>query len=141
MRKIIIAVLAVACLVPAMALAARPAKNSSFAWCTSKNVCPLVFDTNKKGKKITNMRLYTKCLPVPLMTGWPDVKVNRRGKFSGSGTVVNVLGEAVDYKFGGRFVKRKKAVGTFDVDRKGCSDKERKFVAKRKGPASGAGSF
>ena len=114
MQKIIAAAAVAACLVPALALAARPAKDSSFAWCTKKNVCPMTFDTNQRSRKLINFSLYSRCSPVPAMEGWPNIRVNRKGKF----------------------VRKKKAVGTFDVDRADCSDREREFVAKRRGPAS-----
>lgn len=136
MKKIILAVAVCACLVPAMALAARPAKSSTFAWCTAKNMCPMMFAT-KKRKKIVNLSLYSKCASVPPMAaGYKDMKVDRKGKFSGSGSYENVIGETVQYEIKGKFRTKKKAVGTFDVDSADCKDDATKFVAKRTGPAS-----
>jgi hypothetical protein len=135
--RIVVAVAtATALLGSSLALAARPAKDSHFAWCTSKNNCPLVFDTNKKGKKLVNFSLYTKCSAVPPMEGWPNIKVNRKGKFSKEGSFKNVIGETISFEVKGKFVKKKKARGTFDVDSASCSDGEHGFVAKRKGAAA-----
>jgi hypothetical protein len=133
---VVISVFGVLCLAPASAFAANPAKNSAFSWCEKKNICSFSFETDKKGKKLGIVRLYSKCLPVPLMDGWPSVAV-KNGKFSKSGTVVDVLGNAVKFKLVGKFTSKKKAVGTFDIDKKGCSAKPTKFVAKRTGKASG----
>lgn len=136
MKKMIAIGVAVACLMPASALAARPAKNSSFASCTSKNVCPLSFDT-KKRKKIVNVRLYTKCATVPPMEkGYKPMKVNRKGKFRARGQYENVLGEIISYVIKGKFKSKKKAVGIYKVTGEECSDGKTKFVAKRRGPAS-----
>ena len=134
MRKVIAAAIAAACLAPA-AFAATPAKNSSFAWCTSKNVCPMKFSTNKSGKRLVNFSLYSKCATVPPAEGWPTFRV-RNGKFAKSGSFKDVIGQTIKFKVAGKFVTRRKAVGTFDIDRAGCSDKARKFTAKRMGKAS-----
>jgi hypothetical protein len=135
MRKVTAAVIAAACLVPA-AFAATPAKKSSFAWCTSKDVCPMKFDTNRTGKRLVNFGLYSKCATVPPAEGWPTFRV-RNGKFSKKGSFKDVIGQTIQFKVAGKFVTRRKAVGTFDIDRAGCSDKERKFTAKRRGAAGG----
>ena len=47
-----------------------------------------------------------------------------------------MIGETIEFTVTGKFVKKTKAVGTFNVDSKNCSDKEREFVAKRKGEAA-----
>lgn len=135
--RITLAVAIAAVLVSAaIAFAARPAKDSSFAWCTSKNVCPMNFDTNKKGRKIVNLSLYTDCATVPPMDGyWPNIKVRRRGKFSKQGSFEDVIGQTIEFEIKGRFKKKKKAVGTYLVERADCNDSEQKFVAKRRGPA------
>jgi len=134
-RIVVTVAIAAAVLGSSLALAAHPAKDSNFAWCTSKNMCPLTFDTNKKGKKLVNFSLYTKCSPVPAMEGWPNIKVNRKGKFSKEGSFENVIGDTIDFTVKGKFVKKNKARGTFDVDSAKCSDGEHDFVAKRKGEA------
>lgn len=134
MKKIILAVTVAACLAPAAALAAKPAKNSAFHYCEKKNQCPFGFETTKTGKKLTDIRLYAKCSPVPVMD-WGKIKVNRKGKFSKSGTGVDVLGRAIDFTIEGKFTKRKKAVGTYKVTRSDCDDKAQEFVAKRAGKA------
>ena len=133
--RIITAVAIAAALIgSAVAFAAQPAKDSSFAWCTGKNMCPMTFNTNKKGTKIVNMSLYTKCAAVPMADGyWPNMRVNDKGKFKRSGTAVDVIGQAIDFTIKGRFKKPGKAVGTYQVERKGCNDGEHEFVAKRQG--------
>ena len=141
MRKIVLALAATACVVPALAFAAvDPRKNSHFAWCPIvKTTCPLDFDTNKRGTKIINMTLYPKCAPVPIDSKrgtWPRMRV-RNGKFSREGTVTDVTGDKITYKIKGKFTKPRKAVGTFDVDTKNCSERRREFVAKRTGKAKG----
>jgi hypothetical protein len=137
-RKTIAAVAALAFAVPAIALAASPAKDSHFKWCPQKDMCPLDFDTNKAGTKIVNMSLYPKCAPVPVGKGsWPAMKV-KDGKFSAAGTVKDVVGRKITYTISGKFKKPKKAVGTFDVDRKDCSDTPHAFTAKRDGKAQGS---
>lgn len=138
MRKTIVALVAVACVAPAVALAANPAKNSHFSWCPQKDRCPLKFDTNKAGTKIVNMTLYPKCAPLPVATrSWPAMKVEQ-GKFSAEGSVKDVVGNTINYKINGSFTRPKKAVGTFDVDSKNCSDGKHKFTAKRDGKAQGS---
>ena len=120
----------------ALAYAVKPAKDSSFAWCLKKNNCPLTFETNRRGTKLVNFKLYSKCSPVPPMTAWPNIKVNRKGKFSKTGSFENVIGDTIEFTVKGKFVKKTKAVGTYDVDGEGCSDKQREFVAERRGAAA-----
>lgn len=133
MNKVIVAaVAAAALLVPAAALAAKPAKNSYFQYCTEEDRCPFGFETSKNGKKIVDIKLYPKCNPVPAT--WPEIRV-KKGKFSASGKVENVLGKEITYVINGKFTSRKKAVGTYEVDAKGCDDKPVEFVAKRVGKA------
>ena len=134
MKKIILAVAVAACMVPAMALAASPAKNSSFQYCEKKNQCPFGFETTKTGRKLTDIKLYDKCSPVPVMN-WGKIKVRASGKFKKSGTAVDVVGDAIEFTIKGRFTKRKKAVGTYRTDASDCKGKEREFVAKRVGKA------
>jgi hypothetical protein len=142
MQKTLITLGAIACALPALAFAAHPAKDSNFAWCPKENQCPMTFNTNEKGTKIINMSLYTKCAPVPPRDGyWPTMKVNDKGKFSKEGSFADVTMQTIEFTIKGKFVRKKKAVGTFDVDSFGrggdrCNDKEREFVAKRKGPAT-----
>jgi hypothetical protein len=134
MKKIILAVAVAACLVPAMALAAKPAKNSAFSHCEKKDRCPFGFETTKTGRKITDINLYAKCSPVPVMN-WGKIKVKASGKFKKSGTAVDVIGQAIEFTIKGKFTTRRKAVGTYLVERSDCKDKEQEFVAKRVGKA------
>jgi hypothetical protein len=133
LKKIIVAVGMAACLVPFVALAAKPAKNSAFQYCTKPNKCPFGFETNKRGGKIVDIKLYTKCNEVPAT--FEKIKVKKGGKFANASTATNVIGQKITYSIAGQFVKKGKAVGTYDVDRKGCSDKPVKFTAKRTGKA------
>jgi hypothetical protein len=137
MRKTLaLIVVAVACAVPALALAAHPAKNSHFAWCPKKNVCPLDFNTSKTGKKIVHLSLFPKCAPVPPKTQWfPNMRVTSEGEFAKKGTVTDVLGHTVHFQIEGKFTRPKKAAGHFHVTQKGCKDSRHKFVAKRDGKA------
>jgi len=47
-----------------------------------------------------------------------------------------VIGDTIEFTVKGKFVKKTKAVGTYDVDGEGCSDKQREFVAERRGAAA-----
>ena len=133
LRKLILVVAAFACLVPVAAFAAKPAKNSAFQYCPKKDSCPLGFETNKAGTKIVELRMYNDCSRVPVT--WPSIKVGKDGKFSKSGKVKNVVNQQITYSIAGRFVKPGKAVGTFELDAKGCNKKPEKFTAKRMGKA------
>lgn len=137
MRKTILTLGAVACAVPALALAAAdPKPNSHFSYKTPNGSVPLDFNTNKAGDKITGLSMYARCSAVPPKKGvFPPVAVNN-GRFSKEGTIENVIGEKIDYEVQGKFKKPKKAVGTYKLTKKGCNDKERDFVAKRDGPAA-----
>ena len=94
------------------------------------------FSTNKKGTKTIRLSLYPKCSPIPVGKKgfFPNMRIEN-GKFSGKGKIDNVLGDPITYDISGKFKKPKKAVGTYDVDAKDCSDGEHDFVAKRDGPA------
>jgi hypothetical protein len=131
-RKIIAAGVGGLCLVPALAFAASPAKNSAFQWCESKEKCSFGFETSKDGKKIKNIKAYNRCAQVP--APFPKIAV-REGKFSKTGTVTDAIGQKLTYTIKGSFTTSKKAVGTYDIDRKGCSAKAQKFTAKRVGKA------
>jgi hypothetical protein len=131
-RKLLAAVVAAICLVPALAFAADPAKNSAFEWCKTADSCPLRFETSKDGKKVIDIKAYNKCAQVPAT--WPKIAI-RSGKFSKTGTITDVTGQKLTYTFKGKFTRPKKAVGTYDIDRKGCSAKPTDFVAKRSGKA------
>jgi hypothetical protein len=138
MRKIILTLGAVACAVPALALAAAdPKPNSHFSYCKVGNNCPVTFNTNKAGTKIKALNMYDKCSRVPVGDKgvFPAVRVNN-GKFSKEGTIENVTGEKVTWEFKGKFKKPKKAVGTYKLTTKDCTDSAHDFVAKRDGPAT-----
>jgi hypothetical protein len=132
LRKIIAVGVGALCLVPALALAANPAKNSAFQWCETKDKCSFGFETSKDGKRIKDIKAYNKCAQVPAV--FPKIAV-KDGKFSKTGTVTDVIGQKLTYTIKGSFTTPKKAVGTYDIDRKGCSAKAQKFTAKRIGKA------
>jgi hypothetical protein len=132
-RKIVTAAAAAACVVPALAFAAHPAKNSAFQWCESKDSCKFGFETTKNGGKIKDINAYNKCAQVPAT--FPKIRVKDSGKFSKSGAVTDVTGQKLTYTIKGKFKKRKKAVGTYEVDSRKCDAKPIKFVAKRTGKA------
>ena len=132
MHKLLAALVAAICLVPALAFAADPAKSSAFRWCETRDSCPFAFETSKDGKKVIDIKAYNKCAQVPAI--FPKLGI-RSGKFSKTGTVTDVTGKKLTYTFKGRFTRPKKAVGTYDIDRKGCSAKPTDFVAKRIGKA------
>ena len=138
MRKTLLALAAVACAIPAIALAAAdPKPNSAFAWCQKDDRCPLTFETNKAGNKIKELSIYDKCSQVPIKSktgGFPPIAVNN-GKFSDEGTVENFIGDKIKYKITGKFTRPKKAVGEYRLTTKDCNDKVQEFVAKRTGPA------
>ena len=150
MRKIIAVVAAVACVIPALALAAAdPEPSSQYAWCKDKQrtECPFRFNTNARGDppratKLKKVRLFTKCAPVPLDRpggNWPSMRVEN-GKFSRKGTVEDVIGQKINYEIKGKFVKPRRAEGTIDVDRgNDCTDRDRNFVAKWVPPADRVG--
>jgi hypothetical protein len=138
-RKTLLALVGVACVVPALAFAAAdPKKDSHYSHCTAPNQCPLDFDTNKLGTKIINLSMYPKCSPVPVGKSgvFPPIAVND-GKFDKQGSIENLVGDKITYHVKGKFTRPKKAVGTYNVDSKDCSDRERDFVAKRDGEAKG----
>ena len=143
MRKIIAGVVAVACVVPALAFGALPKKDSAYAYCESENSCPFTFETSKTGRKIIAIKAYNKCARVPVDGGYPKIRVKDTGKFKKSGTVTDLTGNEVTFTFKGKFRKPKKAVGTFELDSvetrggktKECDAEPEEFVAKRTGPA------
>ena len=134
MRKIL-AVACIACIAPALALAAKPRKNSAYQWCETQNRCSLGFETSKTGRKIKQLSMYNDCANVPVEGGYPKVRVKDTGKFKKTGTVTDVIGQELTFTFKGKFKKPKKAVGTFEIDRQGCDSEPEEFVAKRVGPA------
>ena len=115
-------------IVPAISFAADPAKDSTFQWCETQEICAFAFDTTKSGRYLKNIRAYNKCNEVP--AEFPRVRV-RDGKFSKTGTLKNVIDQKITYTFKGEFRRPKKAVGTYDIDRRGCKAKPRKFIAKK----------
>jgi hypothetical protein len=133
LRKLVAVLVAAICLVPALAFAADPAKNSAFRWCENSDSCPFAFETSKNGRYIKDIMAYNDCARVPAT--FPRVRVKDDGSFSKTGTVTDVINQKLTYTFKGRFTRPKKAVGTYDVDRKGCTGKPVKFVAKRFGKA------
>ena len=133
MRKLLVAVAAAICLVPALAFAADPAKNSAFKWCETSDKCSLIFETSKDGRYIKEIKAYNNCARVPV-ENWGRIRV-RGGKFSKTGTVTDVIGQKLTYTYKGTFTTPRKAVGTYEIDRKGCNSKAQKFVAKRFGKA------
>jgi hypothetical protein len=133
MKKMLAAAVIAAVTLPALALAADPAKNSAFQYCPKRDQCPFGFNTAKNGRYLKDVKLYAKCSPVPV-EDWGRIRV-KHGKFSKSGTVTDVTGQKLTYTIRGRFKRPKKAVGTYEVDRKDCSDKAHGFVAKRVGKA------
>ena len=135
---------AIACILPALAFAALPKKDSAFSYCKSGSNCPLKFQTTKSGGKIKDLTMYNDCAQLPPMEGhYPKVRVNDEGKFNKSGKVTDVTGSELTFTIKGRFKKPKKAVGTFEIDSsksstppfKPCDSKPAEFVAKRTGPA------
>jgi hypothetical protein len=141
MKRTLLALVAVACVVPALAFAAAdPKPDSHFAYCTGSGdnlKCPLTFETNKAGNKIKELKIYDKCsgIPIKSKTGsFPPVDVDN-GRFSDEGTVENFVGEKIKYKISGKFKRPKKAVGEYRLTTKDCNDKVQEFVAKRDGPA------
>jgi hypothetical protein len=143
-RKTLLALAAVACVVPAFAFAALPKKDSNYAYCENDNSCPLVFDTSATGRKIKNLRMYNRCAQVPPMDGsYPTIRVKDTGKFEKRGTVTDVTGAELTFHIKGKFKRPKKAVGTFEVDSsksptppfRACDSDPEEFVAKRTGPA------
>ena len=132
MRKLAVAVVAGICLVPALAFAADPAKNSAFQWCETRDRCAFGFETSKNGRYVKEIRAYNDCARVP--AEFPRIRV-RDGKFSKTGTVTDFIDQKLTYTFKGRFTRPRKAVGTYEIDRKGCNSKPIKFVAKRFGKA------
>ena len=133
MKKILLTLAAVVCVVPALAFAADPAPSTEFAW--SEQGDSVRFKTNKTGAKLKQVSMYNKCARVPVAAGYPKVPVNDEGKFSKSGTVTDVLDQELTFTIKGKFKKPGKAVGTFEIDsRKGgkrCDADPEEFVAKR----------
>ena len=148
MKKTLLALAVVACVVPALALAALPKKNSEYSYCENENSCPLNFETSKTGRKIKNLTMYNDCAQVPPRDGvYPKIRVKDTGKFKKSGTVTDVTGAKLTFTIKGKFKKPKKAVGTFEVDSSKsptppfgpCNSKAEDFVAKRTGPVESGG--
>ncbi len=143
MKKTLLALVAVACVVPALALAALPKKDSAYAYCENENSCPLTFNTSKTGRKIKDLTMYNDCARVPPADGYPKIRVKDTGKFKKSGTVTDVTGAELTFTIKGEFKRPRKAVGTYEVDSSKsstppfgpCDSEPEKFVAKRKGKA------
>ncbi len=141
MRKIIAAVVSAACVIPALAFAAQPKKDSHYRYCENQQTCPLSFNTSGTGRKIKGLAMYNRCAQLP--ANYPGMRVNDEGRFKKSGTVDDVLGNEVRFEIKGRFKRPKKAVGTFELDTtetrggrtKECDADPERFVAKRVGPA------
>ena len=133
MRKIIAVVVVVACVIPALALAADPAPSTEFSW--SEQSDSVHFKTNKTGTKLKKLSMYNKCAKVPVEGGYPKIPVNDEGKFSKSGKVTDVIDAELTFTIKGKFKKPGKAVGTFEIDseRRGkqCDAEPQEFVAKR----------
>jgi hypothetical protein len=133
LKKMIAAGTALAALAPA-AFAATPAKDSAFQYCAKPNNCPFGFETNGKGTRLENIQLFTKCNGE--IAAFPEIKVNGKGEFSKTGTAMLVRGGKLNFTIKGKFKKPKKAVGTYKLTAKGCSDTAHDFVAKRVGPVA-----
>ena len=134
MKKILLTLAAVACVVvPALALAAHPAPSTSFAACENGR-CPVTFKTNKTGTKLKKLSMYNRCANVPVEGGYPKVPVDNEGKFSKSGKVTDVIGQTLTFTIKGKFKKPRKAVGTFEIDSqkgaKKCDEDPEEFVAR-----------
>jgi len=134
MKKILLTLAGVACVVPALALGADPAPSTEFAACAHGR-CPVTFKTNKTGTKLKKLSMYNRCANVPVEGGYPKVPVNDEGKFSKSGKVTDVIGQELTFEIKGKFRKPGKAVGTFEIDSqkgaKKCDEDPEEFVAKR----------
>ena len=144
MRKTLLALAAVACLLPALAFAALPKKDSAYSYCENPNSCPLKFETSATGRKIKDLTMYNRCAQVPPQAGvYPKIRVKDTGKFSKSGTVTDVTGAELSFTIKGKFKRPKKAVGTYEIDSsksptppfRPCDSDPEEFVAKRTGPA------
>jgi hypothetical protein len=133
MRKIV-AVACIVCIVPALALAALPRKNSGYRW-SGEGGDAVSFETSKTGRKIKQLSMYNECARVPVEGGYPKLRVRDTGKFKKSGTVTDVIRQELDFTIKGRFKKPKKAVGTYEIDSRRCDSEPQRFVAKRAGPA------
>ena len=133
MKKILLTLAAVACAVPALALAADPAPSTEFSW--SEQGDSVLFKTNKSGTKLKQVSMYNKCARVPAESGYPRIPVNDEGKFKKSGTVTDVIGQELTFEIKGKFRKPGKAVGTYEIDSqkgaKKCDSDPEEFVAKR----------
>ena len=136
MRKTLLTFTTALLLVPALSFAANPAKDAAFQWCETRDRCSFGFQTTKNGKYIKDIRAYNKCAQVP--TEFPRIRV-KNGEFSKTGKAKNVLDQTVTYTIKGKFKKPKKAVGTYDLDLKGCSAKPTKFTAKKVTPSPNEG--
>jgi hypothetical protein len=136
-KKALLALVAVACVVPALALAATPKKDSSYAYCPTANKCPLNFNTSANGHKIKNLSMYNDCAEVPPKNGYPSIRIKDTGKFKKSGTVTDFTGAELTFTIKGKFKKPKKAVGTYEIDSsksaRPCDSDPKEFVAKWKG--------
>ena len=133
MKKTLLTLAAVACVVPVLALAADPLPSTEFAACENGR-CPVTFKTNKTGTKLKKLSMYNRCANVPVEGGYPRVPVNDEGKFSKSGKVTDVVGQELTFTIKGKFRKRRKAVGTFEIDSqkgaKSCDEDPEEFVAR-----------
>jgi hypothetical protein len=134
LKKTILAVTAAAALLVPVAQAATPAKSSSFQYCAKPNSCPFGFNTNDKGTRLVNIMLFTKCNGE--LASFPTIKVKSNGKFEKTGTALLRSGDKLNFTIKGQFKKPKKAVGTYKLTAKGCTDKAHDFVAKRVGKAA-----
>jgi hypothetical protein len=122
--------MALAAAAPALVPAATPQKASAFRYCTSRDACPLKFETDPLSRYVKDIRLYPKCAPVP--TRWPGMNVVD-GEFESGGRVRDVNGTRLTYSIEGRFTTPRKAVGTYRVQSRDCKDRRRKFTARRYG--------
>ena len=140
-RPLVIFILVLALLVPVAAFAAKP-RSGKWAGKLSTNGAKVTFKVSKSGKRVKSFAVVQ--LPVYCYgtgTGGlttkvflvPSAKVRKGGKFKGVHETKNSGGE-VDGELivSGRFKTRKKASGSLDYVRSGCSSGPVKWTAKKK---------
>jgi hypothetical protein len=118
----------------AMAGSAQPVADGNYCMnCTAK-VLPGTFHVSKDGKSIDGFTYYDKCAPVPVPK-MPKIAIHD-GKFSFTGTLVDVTKRKLEFTVKGSFVSSHLATGVVNATGGGKSCKATSFKAKftRTGP-------
>jgi hypothetical protein len=139
LRAVALAAAVTAIAVPAVAASgsAKPVPNGNYCMNCTKKLAPGDFHVSKNGKSIDAWSYFNKCAPVPV--AHPPKIAIKAGKFSFSGTLMEVTKTKLHYTLKGHFVTPHLAKGTVNATGGGKTCKAVSFKAKfvRTGPFQG----